>query len=145
MSSILTLSIPHCCTSLPNAGGGNRTHMGLLPGDFKSPASTISPPRQDHTRYDLICHSSYSLGPILDIKSDANKVHQGSFTLIVMKSTSLLPDVLPIRIVLEDESEAHRKTMALRRMNHHSIRVWTSPRIHTTDVDPSEANPRPHS
>ena len=29
-----------------DAGGENRTHKGLPPGDFKSPAFTISPPRR---------------------------------------------------------------------------------------------------
>ncbi len=31
-----------------DAGGGNRTHMGFLPRDFKSLASTVPPPRPSY-------------------------------------------------------------------------------------------------
>ena len=37
-----------------SAGGGIRTRKGLLPGDFKSPAFTVSPPRQFNAQSKLV-------------------------------------------------------------------------------------------
>ncbi len=39
-----------CCRSYADAGGGGRTHTGRSPGDFKSPASAVSPPRRGRGR-----------------------------------------------------------------------------------------------
>lgn len=56
------LRVQGAAKSMPtNAGGETRTHKGRSPGDFKSPAFTISPPRRSYCLTDVYALAASSV------------------------------------------------------------------------------------
>jgi hypothetical protein len=67
-----------------STGGGNRTHTGLPPEDFKSSASAIPPRRQDSLSSKAVDRQSKSrqLDLILASRQHASKAGQGARTFV---------------------------------------------------------------
>ena len=73
-----------------STGGGNRTHTGLPPEDFKSSASAIPPRRQDSLSSKAVDRQSKSrqLDLILASRQHASKAGQGARTFVALLSST---------------------------------------------------------